>query len=63
MNIIFNTLIILLILVFITVWGYSIYHVTITKFRNKNIKLFWTIVIFLIPISSIYYLIYNRSLK
>jgi len=39
-------LILLFIISYIAVWGYAIYDVTKTKFKSKNIKIIWTVLIF-----------------
>ena len=55
-------LILLFIITYIAVWGYAIYDVTKTKFKSKNNKIVWTVLIFFLPVSSIIYLFYKKEL-
>ena len=55
-------LILLFIITYIAVWGYAIYDVTNTKFKSKNNKIVWTVLIFFLPVSSIIYLFYKKEL-
>jgi len=55
-------LILLFIITYIAVWGYAIYDVTKTKFKSKNNKIIWTVLIFFLPVSSIIYLFYKKEL-
>jgi hypothetical protein len=47
---------------YIAVWGYAIYDVTKTKFKSKNIKIIWIVLIFFLPASSIFYFFYKKEL-
>ena len=60
MNTILNLIILLIIISSFIVWGYAIYDVTRTKFKSKKIKIFWTFLIFFLPISSIYFFLYKK---
>ena len=62
MNITFNLIILFFIITYIAVWGYAIYDVTKTKFKSKNIKIIWTVLIFFLPTSSIFYFFYKKEL-
>ena len=62
MNITLNIIILFFIISYIAVWGYAIYDVTKTKFKNKNIKIIWTVLIFFLPTSSIFYFFYKKEL-
>ena len=62
MNITLNIIILLFIISYIAVWGYAIYDVTKTKFKSKNIKIIWTVLIFFLPVSAIFYLFYKKEL-
>ena len=55
-------LILLFIITYIAVWGYAIYDVTKTKFKSKNNKIVWTVLIFFLPVSSIIYLFYKKEI-
>jgi hypothetical protein len=55
-------LILLFIITYIAVWGYAIYDVTKTKFKSKNNKIIWTVLIFFLPVSSIIYLFYKKEI-
>ena len=55
-------LILFLIISYIAVWGYAIYDVTKTKFKSKNIKIIWTVLIFCLPVSAIFYFLYKKEL-
>ena len=57
-----NLIILFLIISYIVVWGYAIYDVTKTKFKSKNNKIIWTVLIFFLPVSSIIYLFYKKEL-
>ena len=61
MNIFFNLIITILIICFFATWGYAIYDVVSTKFKSKNLKLIWTLLLFLLPISAIYYFLFKRK--
>lgn len=62
MNTTLNIIILFFIISYITVWGYGIYDVTKTKFKSKNIKIIWTVLIFFLPASSIFYFFYKKEL-
>jgi MFS-type transporter involved in bile tolerance (Atg22 family) len=62
MNITLNIIILLFIISYIAVCGYAIYDVTKTKFKSKNIKIIWTVLIFFLPASSIFYFFYKKEL-
>ena len=62
MNITLNIIIVLFIISYIVVCGYAIYDVTKTKFKSKNIKIIWTVLIFFLPASSIFYFFYKKEL-
>ena len=62
MNITLNIIILFFIISYIAVWGYAIYDVTKTKFKSKNIKIIWTVLIFFLPTSSIFYFFYKKEL-
>ena len=55
-------LILLFIITYIAVWGYAIYDVTKTKFKSKNIKIIWTVLIFFLPVSAIFYFFYKKEI-
>ena len=62
MNTTLNLIILILIISYIAVWGYAIYDVTKTKFKNKNNKIVWTVLIFFLPVSAIIYLFYKKEI-
>ena len=62
MNTTLNLIILILIISYIVVWGYAIYDVTKTKFKSKNIKIIWVVLIFFLPASSIFYFFYKKEL-
>ena len=62
MNTTLNLIILFFIISYIAVWGYAIYDVTKTKFKSKNIKIIWTVLIFFFPASSIFYFFYKKEL-
>lgn len=62
MNITLNIIIILFIISYIAVCGYAIYDVTKTKFKSKNNKIIWTVLIFFLPVSAIIYLFYKKEI-
>ena len=56
-------LIFLFLLISITaIWGYAIYDVTRTKFKSKNNKIIWTVLIYCIPLSAIFYFLYKKDI-
>jgi MFS-type transporter involved in bile tolerance (Atg22 family) len=62
MNTTLNLIILFLIISYIAVWGYAIYDVTKTKFKSKNIKIIWTVLIFFLPVSAIFYFFYKKEI-
>ena len=44
------------------IWGYAIYDVTRTKFKSKNNKIIWTVLIYCIPLSAIFYFLYKKDI-
>ncbi len=62
MNTTLNLIILILIISYIAVWGYAIYDVTKTKFKIKNNKIVWTVLIFFLPVSAIIYLFYKKEI-
>jgi len=62
MNTTLNLIILFFIITYIAVWGYAIYDVTKTKFKSKNIKIIWVVLIFFLPASSIFYFFYKKEL-
>lgn len=62
MNTFFNLIILFLIISLIAVWGYAIYDVIRAKFKSKNIKITWTVLIFCLPVSVIFYFQYKKEL-
>ncbi len=57
-----NLIILLLILVFVIYWGFCIYHITKSKFKNQNLKVLWIVLIYAIPLSSIFYFHFNKKM-
>lgn len=51
------------IILYVLYWSYCIYHVTITKFQSKQVKLLWTVLIFIFPFSSLFYFIATKSAR
>jgi hypothetical protein len=62
MNTTLYLIILFLIISYIAVWGYAIYDVTKTKFKSKNNKIIWIVLIFFLPVSSIIYLFYKKEI-
>ena len=62
MNTTLSLIILFFIISYIAVWGYAIYDVTKTKFKSKNIKIIWAVLIFFLPASSIFYFFYKKEL-
>jgi MFS-type transporter involved in bile tolerance (Atg22 family) len=62
MNTTLNLIILFIIISYIAVWGYAIYDVTKTKFKSKNIKIIWTVLIFFLPVSAIFYFFYKKEI-
>ena len=62
MNTTLSLIILFFIISYIAVWCYAIYDVTKTKFKSKNIKIIWTVLIFFLPASSIFYFFYKKEL-
>ena len=62
MNTTLNLIILFLIISYIAVWGYAMYDVTKTKFKSKNNKIVWTVLIFFLPASSIFYFFNKKEL-
>ena len=44
------------------IWGYAIYDVTRTKFKSKNNKIIWTVLIYCMPLSAIFYFLYKKDI-
>jgi hypothetical protein len=62
MNTTLNLIILILIISYIAVWGYAINDVTKTKFKSKNNKIVWTVLIFFLPVSAIFYFFYKKEI-
>jgi len=62
MNTTLNLIILFLVISYIAVWGYAMYDVTKTKFKSKSIKIIWTVLIFFLPASSIFYFFNKKEL-
>jgi hypothetical protein len=51
-----------LIISIVVIWGYAIYDITSTKFKSKNNKIIWTVLIYCLPLSAIFYFLYKKDL-
>jgi len=58
-----NIILLLLLATFAILWVYCIYDVTISKFKSRNSKLLWTVLIFIFPFASVIYFASRRDLK